>query len=233
MKKLLAVFLICLGTCFAAAQTSVRVRPSPSPAEQGIERANNIIASKPNDYEAYNALALALSRRARETSDPAFYTKAEQALEKSFAISPGNYDGARIQVWLLLGKHEFGAALDEATKRSRGEIGYPEPGTVAVGKLRGAPVRERLMNYCPAEDADKAPTCAMLFLIAEKEELFDNRDHGIKAYERAKGPKKLVTLPNITHYGVYREAREQTVRLAVEWFDVYLKGDRPPEPAKK
>src|SRR5262245_6768821 len=113
--------------------------------------------------------------------------------------------------------------MEEATRRTRGEIGYPEPGAVTVGNLRGAPIRERLMHYAPVDEADKAPNCAMLFIIAEKEELFDNRDHGIKAHERAKGPKKLVTIPNITHYGVYREAREQCQKLAVDWFDTHLK----------
>src|SRR5262249_7914387 len=104
---------------------------------------------------------------------------------------------------------------------------------VAVGSLRGAPVRERLMNYAPVEDADKAAGCAMLFLVAEKEELFDNRDHGVKAHERAKGPKKLVTIPKITHYGIYREAREQASKVAVGWYDAPLKGDPPPGPAKR
>jgi dienelactone hydrolase len=113
--------------------------------------------------------------------------------------------------------------LDEATKRTRGELGYPPPSAVTVGSLRGAPVRERLMNYAPAEDADKADRCAMLFIIAEKEELFDNRDHGIKAHERAKGRKKLVTIPNITHYGIYNEAREQARKEAIAWFDEHLK----------
>jgi dipeptidyl aminopeptidase/acylaminoacyl peptidase len=60
--------------------------------------------------------------------------------------------------------------------------------------------------------------------VAEKEELFDNRDHGVKAHERAKGLKKLVTIPNITHYGIYTEAREQAQKLAIEWFDEHLKG---------
>ena len=78
-----------------------------------------LIDKNPKDFEAYNALALALARRARETSDPNFYTQGEQALQKSFAISPGNYDGARIQVWLLLGKHEFAAALEAATKLNK------------------------------------------------------------------------------------------------------------------
>ena len=97
--------------------------------------------------------------------------------------------------------------MDEATKRARGDIGYPEAGIKSVGKLVGAPIRERLMNYAPVEDADRAPGCAMLFILAGKEELFDNRDHGVKAHERAKGPKKLVTIPNITHYGIYGEVR--------------------------
>jgi pimeloyl-ACP methyl ester carboxylesterase len=113
--------------------------------------------------------------------------------------------------------------MDEATRRARGELGYPDPGAVAVGNLRGAPIRERLMNYAPVEEADKAPHCAMLFIIAEKEELFDNRDHAILAHERAKGPKKLVTIPKITHYGIYGEAREESQKLAIEWFDEHLK----------
>jgi tetratricopeptide (TPR) repeat protein len=119
MKKLIVVALMCLGPYFVSAQTSAKVVSTLSPAEQSIELASKIIASKPNDYEAYNALALALSRRARETSDPAYYIKAEQAIQKSFAISPGNFDGARVQVWLLLGKHEFAPALDEATKLNK------------------------------------------------------------------------------------------------------------------
>jgi alpha-beta hydrolase superfamily lysophospholipase len=123
--------------------------------------------------------------------------------------------------------------LDDATKRSRGEIGYPQPAAVTVGNLRGAPIRERLMNYAPVDDADKAPNCAMLFIIAEKEELFDNKDHAIKACERAKGPKKLVTIPNITHYGIYKEGREQAQKLAIEWFDAHLKDRQSPEPPKK
>jgi hypothetical protein len=114
--------------------------------------------------------------------------------------------------------------FDEATRRARGDVGYPPPGAVVVGNLRGAPIRERLMHYAPVDDAAKAPGCAMLFVIAEKEELFDNKDHAIKAHERAKGPKKLVTIPNIRHYGIYREARQQAQKLAIEWFDEHLKG---------
>jgi hypothetical protein len=77
--------------------------------------------------------------------------------------------------------------------------------------------------YDPVEEVDKAPQCAMQFVIAEKEELFDNKDHGVLAYQHAKGPKNLVTVPKITHYGVYYEAWAQAHKLALEWFDKYLK----------
>jgi dienelactone hydrolase len=123
--------------------------------------------------------------------------------------------------------------LADATKRARGEIGYPKPGTRGIPGLRGAPIRERLMHYAPVEGADKAPGCAMLFVLAEKEELFDNKDHGVKAHARAKGPKKLVTIPKISHYGVYKEARAQAQKLAVEWYDEHLKGAGKPEAPRK
>ena len=62
------------------------------------------------------------------------------------------------------------------------------------------------------EEVEKAPGCAMFFFLGEKEEYFDNKDHGLKAYERARGPKKLVTIPSITHYGIYGVARPRLSR---------------------
>ncbi|MBI3695422.1 MAG: alpha/beta fold hydrolase [Acidobacteria bacterium] len=118
---------------------------------------------------------------------------------------------------------ERNKTYEEATRRARGEIGYPLPRARIVGNLQGGPVRERQALYAPVEDADKAPQCAMLFIVAEKEELFRNEDHAGKAYLRAKGPKKLVTIPGITHYGIYREARMEATKLGIEWFDLYLK----------
>src|SRR5262249_9393508 len=112
----------------------------------------------------------------------------------------------------------------EATRMARGELGYPEPGAVVIGSLRGAPVRAKLLDYAPVEDVARASRCAMLFVVAEKEELFRNEDHGRLAFERARGPKKYVVLPGITHYGVYREARPEATRLEIEWFNQHLKG---------
>lgn len=115
-------------------------------------------------------------------------------------------------------------ANEEATKRARGEIGYPPPFQKAIGNLIGAPVRDKLLRYAPVEDAAKLTNCAVLIIDAEKEELFDNKDHGHLAYERIPGKdKKYVLVPGITHYGIYGAERERAIKLAIEWFDQYLK----------
>jgi tetratricopeptide (TPR) repeat protein len=44
-----------------------------------------------------------------------FYAQAEDALKKSLELSPNNHEAEKIRVWLLLGRHEFPAALEAAT----------------------------------------------------------------------------------------------------------------------
>jgi tetratricopeptide (TPR) repeat protein len=185
MKKLIAVAMMTLGSFFAAAQTANPGESTLSPAQQSIEGANKIIASKPNDYEAYNALALALSRRARETSDPAFYTQAEQALDRSFAISAGNFDGARIQVWLLLGKHEFAAALDEATKLNKKIpddvmiYGFLTDANVELGKYSDAELSAQWMLNLRGANVPSLTRAAYL------RELFGDNDGAVELMEMA------------------------------------------------
>ena len=149
MKKLtVAVFAILSAvTSLAQTPTTTNTAAKPSPAEQTMAVAQKQIDKNPKNFEAYNALALAQSRRARETSDVRFYNDAENTLQKSFAISPGNFDGQRIHVWLLLGKHEFAAALVEASK-----LNQRMPDDVMVyGFLTDANVE--LGNYKEAEAA--------------------------------------------------------------------------------
>ncbi|MBL8556784.1 MAG: alpha/beta fold hydrolase [Phenylobacterium sp.] len=113
-------------------------------------------------------------------------------------------------------------ARAQAARMARGEVGYPEPGAQVVGALIGAPIGDKFLRWTPGDDAQDV-RAASLFIIAEKEELFDNRPNAILASTRVKGPVKLVTLPGIAHYGVYGEKREEAVNLAIQWFDQYLK----------
>jgi hypothetical protein len=117
-----------------------------------------------------------------------------------------------------LREHTF----SQAAARTRGDIGYPAPGA-KFNNLTGQPIWEKLMQYAPIEDIGRCENCAKLFIIAENEELFDNREHAILAHERATGVKKLVTIPGIKHYGIYSEARGQAQREALAWFDEHLK----------
>jgi len=125
--------------------------------------------------------------------------------------------------WVTATAGEQKKTFTDATRRAQGELGYPLPGVKEVGNLKGAPIREKMIRYAPVDMADQAPGCAMLFIIAEKEELFDNRDHAIKAHDRAKGPKKIITVPGITHYGVYLQAHKTCLDAAIRWFDEELK----------
>jgi dienelactone hydrolase len=114
-------------------------------------------------------------------------------------------------------------AYVDAIKRARGEIGYPEPGLRVLGNLRGAPIYSRFANYAPVDHINDAGTIPMRIVVAEKEELFDNKQHGILAHERYNGPKDLVIVPGIAHYGIYMQAWPLAHKLALEWFDRHLK----------
>lgn len=110
MKKTLAMIVLSLAGLATAQREGAKV----SPAEQSMANAKQEIQKKPSQYSGYNHLAIALSRRARETSDVNFYTQAEEALKKSLELSPNNLEAEKIHVWLLLGRHEFPAALEAA-----------------------------------------------------------------------------------------------------------------------
>jgi len=111
MKKLTAAALLCFWSFTASADDRVTV---PSPAEKQLALARRAIQANPKTYASRNALSLALTRRARETSNAEYYTQALEALEQSFRLQPDNFAGRRIEVWTLLGRHEFARALEKA-----------------------------------------------------------------------------------------------------------------------
>ena len=147
------------------------------------------------------------------------YVAEHDARVKAIHSQVGAMDGRA----MIANETERWKTYEEATKMARGELGYPAPGARAIGNLRGAPIRSKFVPYDPVEDVNKAPQCAMQFVIAEKEELFDNREHALKAYQRFTGTKNLVVIPDITHYGIYLQAHQQAQKLAINWFDKHLK----------
>jgi tetratricopeptide (TPR) repeat protein len=121
--------------------------PAKSPAEIGIQKAQEMIAKQPGHAAYYNTLAMAYARRARETSDVAFYGKAEETLDQSLKLEPGNYEALKTRTWLLLGRHEFAKALEAATALNKK---MPDDVTV-YGYMVDA--NAELGNYQAAVDA--------------------------------------------------------------------------------
>jgi tetratricopeptide (TPR) repeat protein len=113
MKTMIVLLMLTIALN-APAQTTPMPTPRLSPAEQSMAAARKEIEKKPDQFAGYNHLAIALSRRARETSDINYYAQAEDALKKSLELAPGNMESEKIHVWLLLGRHEFPSALEAA-----------------------------------------------------------------------------------------------------------------------
>jgi tetratricopeptide (TPR) repeat protein len=116
MEKIMRTLTVLL---FVTAISFAQSAMVSSPAERSIAEARKAIEKKPAQFSAYNQLAIALSRRARETSDVTFYAQAEDAVKESLALAPSNLEAEKIGVWLLLGRHEFAAALAAATELNK------------------------------------------------------------------------------------------------------------------
>lgn len=134
------LFLSLLSATFCAAQ----VQQTLSPAQLSVNRAQAAISKSPSDSHAYVELAMALARRARETSDVSYYSSADEALKHSLLLKPDNFEAVKAQTWILLGKHEFSRALELATKLQKQNpddvtvYGYLTDANVELGDYKAA-----------------------------------------------------------------------------------------------
>lgn len=118
------------------------------------------------------------------------------------------------------------AADADAARLASGEASYPPERARSEAGFIGAPVGAKALRWAPVELAGQVSAPA-LFILAQDEELFANANNGQLACERVTGPRKMIILPRITHYGVYGAERERAIRAAIAWFDLRLK---PPAP---
>ena len=166
----------------------IAVAQTASPAEQAIAAAQKVVTARPDYPSGYNQLALAYARRARETADTAFYSRAEEAIARSLELAPENFEARKVRAWVLLGKHEFRQALDLAQALNKQ---MPDD-LLVYGFLTDANIE--LGNYKEAEEAcqwmlDLRPGNVPAFTrAAYLRELFGDPEGAIelmtKAYER-------------------------------------------------
>lgn len=179
MKTTIGLLLLTFAL-YAPAQNSPVSVPQLSPAEQSIAMARQEIEKKPDQFAGYNHLALALVRRARETSDVNYYAQAEDTLKKSMQLAPGDFESEKIRVLLLLGRHDFPAALEAAkvlNKKTPDDVmvyGYLTDANAELGKYDDAEVSAQwMLNLRPGN-------LPALLRVARLRELFGD-DEG--AYE--------------------------------------------------
>ncbi|MGD0628082.1 MAG: tetratricopeptide repeat protein [Terracidiphilus sp.] len=85
-----------------------------TPAQLRIAAARQQIASDPKKVQAYNELATAYLRRARETANPDYFNDADDALTEGLRLDSTDFQLQKTQVALMLGRHEFAQALERA-----------------------------------------------------------------------------------------------------------------------
>lgn len=75
-----------------------------------------LLQRNPQNARAYQGLGDALIRKARESGDPSYFNRAEEALKKSLEINPGNAGAMRHLSYVFYSRHEFEAAAAHARK---------------------------------------------------------------------------------------------------------------------
>lgn len=153
------------------------------------------------------------------------------------------------ELWLRsLRRHwEFEALLDEvdADRRTRLDTGtsrlvdkyhimVPDPGTTAYYEevvrrnpsLAHAQITlesvERIMEFRPVDVAHRIAPRPLLVIAAERDVLVPP-SQALALYEQALDPKRLVTIPDMNHFTVYKEGvREQVMGMAADWFDTHV-----------
>ena len=76
-----------------------------------LESLQDKLRKTPDDWRAFSQLGLVFLQKARETGDPTYYQKTEDALSKALAMEPEDYSATGAMGALALSRHQFRDAL--------------------------------------------------------------------------------------------------------------------------
>jgi tetratricopeptide (TPR) repeat protein len=114
----------------ASPASAGQVSPGDTPAL--VARLQATLRLNPNDVSSLDSLGLAYQQRARETGDPTYYTKSDEALHRALALAPRDLLATSGLGSLALSRHRFREALvlgrrahaiSPSTARNYGVIG--------------------------------------------------------------------------------------------------------------
>lgn len=179
--------LIAAGV--ACALVAAPALAAPTFVEQTIAAARSAIEIDPLRYEPHIELALALTRRARETANPAFYGEASRALDRAAELSPENLEAERVRIAILLGEQRFAEALERASAFNQrvpddlAGYGFLVDANIALGRYDAAESAAQWMLDLRGQDN------ASLIHGAAMREVLGDHDGAVelleKAYQRA------------------------------------------------
>jgi tetratricopeptide (TPR) repeat protein len=127
-----------------AAATSAQLQTGFSPGDTSelITRLQGTLRANPYDVNSLDSLGLAYQQRARETGDPSYYAKSDEALHRALRLAPRDLIATSGLGSLALSRHRFREALalgrrahaiSPTTARNYGVIG---DALVELGRYR-------------------------------------------------------------------------------------------------
>jgi tetratricopeptide (TPR) repeat protein len=159
--------------------------PQASPAQQSIDSAKRQIQAQPKNVQAFNSLATAYLRRARETADTRYYEGAAQAVDQGFTVDPTAFQLQKTQVALLLAHHRYAEARQSATILNRKTpddvmvYGYLAEAEMALGDYPEAEKNVQwMLNMLP----NNVPA---LLLVAELRVLYGDNEGALQPLNQA------------------------------------------------
>jgi len=167
-------------------KSSDRATSIESAADRAIVQLQQRLAGAPNDLMATDGLGSAYLQKARESGDPAFYTKAVGLFDKALAIAPNDQAGIIGASMAAAARHDFARALELAQQAVSLDPEDPD----AQGALGDALVE--LGRYDEALSAfqqmlDARPDLNAYVRVAYIRELHGDSAGGIEALKLAVG----------------------------------------------
>jgi tetratricopeptide (TPR) repeat protein len=151
---------------------------------RSVEQLERRVGANPDDAEGLTLLGLAYQQRARETGDPTFYPRSEEALERGLRLVPANDLALAGLAALAASRHRFAEARDLA----RRALAVNPYSTAALGILGDASVETgRYHAAFAAFDRMAAikPTAAAYARISYARELLGRTAAAIRAMRLA------------------------------------------------
>ena len=114
MKTSSYLVITMLSALLVLASHPTQLRAQSTRTDMQIGYYQQMLRRSPRNAKAFYGLGDALIRKARETGDPSYFNRAEEALKKSLEIAPQNAGAMRHLAYVFYSRHEFEPAATHA-----------------------------------------------------------------------------------------------------------------------